>query len=215
MTPASGATGVGSGINPTITFSEPIAPATISTSTIELRNAANALVAGAVSYDAATRTREVRSGLGARALVDLYHRRQGRHERPARDGSRAAIAMASTFTSSFTTAAPVTCPCSIWDPASAVPAIADAGDGNAVELGVKFRADADGFITGVRYYKSAANTGTHVANLWTAAARCCRRRPSPAKLRAAGRRRRSRRRSRSPPIRSTSPRITRTPDTTR
>ena len=59
--------------------------------------------------------------------------------------------MASTFTSSFTTAAPVSCPCTIWGPAAAVPAIADTGDGNAVELGVKFRADADGFITGLRY----------------------------------------------------------------
>ena len=87
VTPASGATGVGTGINPTITFSEPIAPATISTSTIELRNAANALVAGSVSYDAATRTRQLRSRLGARVPVDLYHPRQGRHERPARDGS--------------------------------------------------------------------------------------------------------------------------------
>jgi hypothetical protein len=58
------------------------------------------------------------------------------------------------------------CPCSIWDPASAVPAIPDAGDGSAVELGVKFRSDIDGFITRLRFYKSAANTGPHVANLW-------------------------------------------------
>ena len=62
----------------------------------------------------------------------------------------------------------MTCPCSIWDPATVVPAVADAADGNAVELGVKFRADADGFITGLRYFKSAANSGTHVASLWTA-----------------------------------------------
>src|SRR5207248_3269281 len=35
------------------------------------------------------------------------------------------------------------------------------------ELGVRFRADADGFITGLRFYKSAANTGVHVGHLWT------------------------------------------------
>ena len=40
-------------------------------------------------------------------------------------------------------------------------------DTQAVELGVKFRADVDGFITGIRFYKSAANTGTHVGHLWT------------------------------------------------
>ena len=30
-----------------------------------------------------------------------------------------------------------------------------------VELGVKFRSDVAGYITGVRFYKSAGNTGTH------------------------------------------------------
>jgi hypothetical protein len=36
-----------------------------------------------------------------------------------------------------------------------------------VELGVKFRSDIAGAITGIRFYKNAGNTGTHVANLWT------------------------------------------------
>ena len=34
-------------------------------------------------------------------------------------------------------------------------------------VGVRFRADTNGTITGVRFYKGAANTGTHVGNLWT------------------------------------------------
>ena len=38
---------------------------------------------------------------------------------------------------------------------------------SAVELGVKFRADQPGFVTGIRFYKGAGNTGTHVGNLWT------------------------------------------------
>ena len=37
-----------------------------------------------------------------------------------------------------------------------------------VELGVKFRADFDGAVTGIRFYKAAANTGTHIGSLWTA-----------------------------------------------
>ena len=34
-------------------------------------------------------------------------------------------------------------------------------------MGVKFRADTNGFITGISFYKSAANTGTHVGHLWS------------------------------------------------
>src|SRR5262249_56196732 len=44
----------------------------------------------------------------------------------------------------------------------------DGGDARSGGLGVKFRADVDGYVTGIRYYKSAANTGTHVGSLWTA-----------------------------------------------
>ena len=46
--------------------------------------------------------------------------------------------------------------------------VVDQQDTNAVELGVRFKADLDGTITGVRFYKATANTGTHVGNLWTA-----------------------------------------------
>ena len=54
----------------------------------------------------------------------------------------------------------------LW-PSSTVPSLDDAGDASAVELGVKVRSDANSIITGIRFYKSAANTGTHVGNFWT------------------------------------------------
>ena len=54
----------------------------------------------------------------------------------------------------------------IW-PATAVPGVPDDGPDSAVELGVKFRSDVNGRITGIRFYKAATNTGTHVANLWS------------------------------------------------
>jgi hypothetical protein len=54
----------------------------------------------------------------------------------------------------------------IW-PASAVPTLVDGGADSSVELGVKFKADSNGFITGIRFYKASTNTGTHVGNLWT------------------------------------------------
>jgi hypothetical protein len=49
----------------------------------------------------------------------------------------------------------------------AAPSVADSADLRAVEVGVKFRADFDGSVTGIRFYKAAANTGTHVGSLWT------------------------------------------------
>jgi hypothetical protein len=63
-------------------------------------------------------------------------------------------------------APPPSCPCTIWSN-SAAPVVADAGGGGAVELGVKFRSDLSGTITGLRFYKSGNNTGTHVGNLWS------------------------------------------------
>jgi hypothetical protein len=55
---------------------------------------------------------------------------------------------------------------SVWT-LSTVPTTPDGGPDSAVELGVKFKSDVNGKVIGIRFYKSAANTGTHVANLWT------------------------------------------------
>jgi hypothetical protein len=57
------------------------------------------------------------------------------------------------------------CPCNVLG--NATPTTVDGQDANPVELGVKFRSDTNGFITGIRFYKSAANTGVHVGRLWT------------------------------------------------
>jgi len=38
-----------------------------------------------------------------------------------------------------------------------------------VQLGVKFRSDVAGTIRGIRFYKAAGNTGTHVGSLWSRA----------------------------------------------
>jgi len=54
----------------------------------------------------------------------------------------------------------------IW-PNTVVPATVDNGPDSPVELGVSFKADTSGTITGIRFYKSAANTGVHVGHLWS------------------------------------------------
>ena len=61
----------------------------------------------------------------------------------------------------------ISCPCSIWG-ANVAPTVADSGDGNADELGVKFTSSVFGTVNGIRFYKASANTGTHIGNLWTA-----------------------------------------------
>lgn len=71
-----------------------------------------------------------------------------------------------TLTVSNAVATPATS--SIWS-AATIPTVMDSGPDSAVELGVKFKSDVKGYITGIRFYKAAANTGTHIANLWTSA----------------------------------------------
>ena len=48
-------------------------------------------------------------------------------------------------------------------------ATASINDAAALELGLKWRALTDGFVTGVRFYKSASNTGVHTGRLWSGA----------------------------------------------
>ena len=58
-----------------------------------------------------------------------------------------------------------TCPCSIFS-ASSTPAGTDT-DATPIEVGVRFQAQVNGIVTGVRFYKGAGNTGTHTGTLWS------------------------------------------------
>lgn len=57
-------------------------------------------------------------------------------------------------------------PVTIW-PSTARPTQVDGGADSSVELGVKFRSDVPGTVTGLRFYKASTNTGTHSGNLWS------------------------------------------------
>ena len=59
------------------------------------------------------------------------------------------------------------CPCSVW-PTSAQPANPDSSDDRPAEVGMQFMPDVSGYVTGVRFFKTLKNTGTHVGNLWSA-----------------------------------------------
>jgi hypothetical protein len=164
INPAAGATGVATTADLSVTFSEAVNPATVTASTIELRAGA-VVVPASVSYDAPTRTATLTPatalsyGTSYTALI-----RGGATDPRVQDV--AGNALAADFTAGFTTVALTACPCSLWQP-SAEPLNVAVEDPNAVELGVKFRADTDGYITALRFYKSLANTGVHKGNLWT------------------------------------------------
>ena len=58
-----------------------------------------------------------------------------------------------------------TCPCTVFGTEAP---LGDALVDQPIEVGMKFRSDEDGYITALRFYKQANNTGQHIGHLWTA-----------------------------------------------
>jgi hypothetical protein len=163
VTPVNGATGVSVAASATATFSEAMNAATMTTSTVVLRNPSNGIITSTVSYNAGTNVATL-TPTAALAASTTYTLTITGGSGGVKD--LAGNALASNFVWSFTTGTGTTCPCTIWN-ASATPAQIATGDSSPVELGVRFRADANGTISGVRFYKAATNTGTHVGSLWS------------------------------------------------
>jgi hypothetical protein len=59
-----------------------------------------------------------------------------------------------------------TCPCTLF-PSSLTPASPNDQDASSTEIGMKFKADVSGSVTGIRFYKGSQNTGAHVGHLWS------------------------------------------------
>jgi hypothetical protein len=74
--------------------------------------------------------------------------------------------MATPYSWSFTSGAAGSCPCSLFRPTDTP---AGTGTGGALEMGTRIRTDANGWITGVRFFKTAGDPGTHTGTLWSAA----------------------------------------------
>lgn len=164
-TPAAGATGVSTTVRPSATFSEAMDAATLNVNTFELRDVANAVVSASIAYDASTRTATLTpSGELAASATYTATLRGGAANPLVKD--LAGNPLSASVSWSFTTSSGPTCPCGGWG-SSATPTNPSVADPGPVELGVKFTSDVNGFITGVRFYKGVANTGTHIGNLWT------------------------------------------------
>lgn len=144
-------------------FSESLDPSTVNTSTFILYDGVNAVPAS-VSFDAETRS-AILVPSASLAYGRTYTAQVIGGENDPRVKDLAGNALASTHNWSFTTVSLPTCPCSIWD-SSATPGTNFFRD-SPVELGVRFKADSDGFITGIRFYKGEGNDGVHVGSLWT------------------------------------------------
>ncbi len=162
--PTSGSTNVAKTTTPVVTFSEAMSAATVTTSTVFLRDASGVVVPTTLVYNATNRTATLTptSQLSNTTTYSIV----------VKGGSAgvkdlAGNALAADVSSSFTTAAETPAPTtsSLWG-TSTTPTTVDSGDTQAVELGVRFSSTTNGFITGIRYYKSAGNTGTHTGSLW-------------------------------------------------
>ena len=166
VSPANGATGVVAGLsvtNVTATFSESMNASTLNSNTFQL-SAAGTTVPATVSFNSSTLTATLVTTQPL-AYSTTYTATVVGGSNGVKDPN--GNLLPSSYIWSFTTeSAPAPCPCNIWS-ASTTPGTVDSGDPSAVELGVKFTTQENGFITGIRFYKGAANTGTHIGNLWT------------------------------------------------
>jgi methionine-rich copper-binding protein CopC len=155
VTPGSGSPGNPVTVGPTATFSEAVAPGTAS---FTLKDPNANTVPGSVTFNGAgtvatfTPTNSLAADTTYTATVSGAQDSFGNP-------------MSSPYSWSFTTAG-AQCPCSIWAN-STQPSVASASDTGAVNLGLQFTTSVNGWIAGIRFYKGAGNTGTHVGSLWT------------------------------------------------
>ena len=163
--PTGGSSNVAVNATVTVTFSESLNPATVNSSTIFLRNAGNSVVPTTVTYNSSNDSVTLTP---ANLLVNSTT-----YSVVVKGGTggvtdAAGNTLVNDASSSFLTVVPPagSPSSSLWN-GSAIPTTIDSGDSQGVELGVKFTSSSKGFISGVRFYKGATNTGPHTASLWT------------------------------------------------
>jgi hypothetical protein len=149
----------------TATFSRAMDPSTITGASFTLTGPGGGLVAATVSYNASTNVATLTpsaplAGAGTfTARVDATAK--------SADG----LSLASPASWTFSTAA---CPCQLFSvvtqPATQNVSTRDGRGGTGpwtYEFGVKVSVDQPMTLTAIRFWKSSAETGTHVGNVWT------------------------------------------------
>ena len=160
--PAQGALDVAVTSTVTATFDRALNATTVNTTTFRLLDASNAAVPSSVTYNAATLT-ATSAPSSSLNFSSAYHAVISGGVNGIKDTS--GNPMASDLSWNFSTRSAQST-ISIWAPAT-TPTVVDSSDPAAVELGVRFRSDVAGSILGIRFYKSTANAGIHVGNLWS------------------------------------------------
>ncbi|MCA8953614.1 MAG: DUF4082 domain-containing protein [Planctomycetes bacterium] len=150
----------------TATFDEALDPATVNGATFVLRDGGNALVPATVAWAAGPKVATLAPTSPLLPQTTYTATLRGGTTDP-RIKDLAGNALAANVVWSFTTAALPRCPCTVFA-ANAGPAGPLFNDSQPIALGMKFRADRNGLVTGLRYYKFAGTTGVHVGNLWSA-----------------------------------------------
>ena len=154
--PRSGQVGVAANSVVTATFADAI---NTGSAQVAVKTAGGTAVAGSVTYDATSRTVTF-------TPTSAFAASTGYTVTVSGATSTSGVTMASTSWS-FTTDSSASCPCSLFGTTS-VPVTVDSADSDPLELGVRFTPGVDGFVSGVKFYKASANTGTHTGTLWSA-----------------------------------------------
>ena len=162
--PAAGATGVAVTAPVTATFAVSMDASTLTGTTVNLVTADASPVSATVAYDTTTKTVTLTPSAPL-SILQTY-------TATITTGAKSAggIALASAVSWSFTTAG---CPCSAMTGLTPGTTNLDVSDGRSgtgltYELGTKIQVSTASSISGIRFYKDAGETGTHVGHLWSA-----------------------------------------------
>ncbi|MEI6267279.1 MAG: DUF4082 domain-containing protein [Methylococcaceae bacterium] len=161
VVPANSASNVSISGNVNVIFSEAMNAGTINASTVTLKDASNQIVPATVSYNSGTFTATL---VPASALNPLTNYTLLVPAVGVTD--LAGNGLAANYSSIFITGALAPATYSIWSGSAVTPGFSY-DNPNPIELGLKFRADTNGNVTGVRFSKASGATGTHIGRLWT------------------------------------------------
>jgi hypothetical protein len=167
VTPMDGADAIPAGVAPRAVFSRPLDPTTVNSSTVLLQDAETDPVPVEVRYSSSAFTVAlVPHGLLQPSETYTVTLKGGPVGPSITDSTGTPLPSDSTWSFTIAAAPPQT---TIFAPTDTptIPVFNDT-EPNGVELGLKFRSDTDGIITGVRFYKGGPqNGGRHVGHLWT------------------------------------------------
>jgi parallel beta-helix repeat protein len=170
--PANGESGVPANIAPAAKFANPLNPNTVNTDTVLLSNTTDALnpvpVAVTVSYEPNTFTVALVPTAPLQPAQIYTATLKGGSTGP-RITDTVGQTLAADFTFGFATApaGPGLTTFTVFTDQTPTQTF---DESNPVELGMKFRANEDGVVTGARFYKGdALNGGTHIGHLWDTA----------------------------------------------